>query len=186
MKNVILYKLSTFQPLSTIMQQNLNISYRPQQLNDAQAFMDILNHPDFIYFPVKVQSLESEINYLQTVQLKTAQGISYDFSILNDNKVIGAVGIKIDQHRKYIGEIGYFVAREFWSRGIACQAVRWAEQWAIETLKLSRIAILMQPENRASEIVAIKNGYLLEGLMRKAIFTADLSLVDAYLYAKTF
>jgi [ribosomal protein S5]-alanine N-acetyltransferase len=167
------------------MKKETDISYRPQQVADAQAFMDILNHPDFIYFPVKVAKVEDEIAYLQAVQVKSAQGLSYDFSILDGDKVIGAIGIKIDQHRKYIGEIGYFVARDYWGRGVATQAVRWIEQWAFSTLKISRIEILMQPENKASEQVAIKTGYKLEGLLKNAIPTGNQTLVDAYIYAKT-
>jgi RimJ/RimL family protein N-acetyltransferase len=42
----------------------------------------------------------------------------------------------------------------------------------------------MQPENIASEKVAIKNGYLKEGRMRKAVRGKDGEMKDCYLYAK--
>jgi len=42
----------------------------------------------------------------------------------------------------------------------------------------------MQPANKASEKVAIKNGYHKEGLMKKAIKGKDGKMKDGYLYAK--
>jgi len=42
----------------------------------------------------------------------------------------------------------------------------------------------MQPANKASEKVAIKNNYKKEGLMKKIIKTKDGKMEDAYLYAK--
>ena len=42
----------------------------------------------------------------------------------------------------------------------------------------------MNPDNRASERVAIKAGYKKEGLMKKVLLTADGKKKDAYLYAK--
>lgn len=42
----------------------------------------------------------------------------------------------------------------------------------------------MQPANKASEKVAIKNDYRKEGLMRKAVRNREGKMKNCYLYAK--
>jgi [ribosomal protein S5]-alanine N-acetyltransferase len=59
-----------------------------------------------------------------------------------------------------------------------------SEKIGFKKLKLSRIEILMQPANKASEKVAIKNGYIKEGKMRKAFRSKEGKMKDCYLYAK--
>lgn len=44
----------------------------------------------------------------------------------------------------------------------------------------------MQPENIASEKVAIKNNYIKEGLLHKVIKAKDDKMKDCYLYVKVF
>lgn len=99
-------------------------------------------------------------------------------------KSIG-IGVKINFHRKYIGEIGYFIDETYWGQGIASQAVKLIENICFGKLKLTRLEILMEHKNKASEQVAIKNNYLKEGLLKKVLTGKDGSLKDAFLYAKT-
>ena len=87
---------------------------------------------------------------------------NWNYAIIYGKEIVGGLGVKINYHRKYIGEIGYFIDEKYWGRGIASRAVKLAEAICFKKLKLKRIEILMQPANRASEKVAIKNGYLKE------------------------
>jgi [ribosomal protein S5]-alanine N-acetyltransferase len=97
--------------------------------------------------------------------------------------VVGACGIRVNQAREFIGEIGYFVDENCWGLGIATRAVRLLEALAFRRLKLKRIEILMRPENKASERVAIKAGYRKEGTLKKCVQHGK-SYYDAHLYAK--
>ena len=107
----------------------------------------------------------------------------HSFTILHKGEVIGGIGIKIDQHRKHIGEIGYFLDEVYWGRGITTKAVKMVEKKAIKEFKIKRLTIIMDPRNKASERVAIKAGYKKEGLMRGAVEQKG-KLKDALLYAK--
>ncbi|MBU0528893.1 GNAT family N-acetyltransferase [bacterium] len=100
-----------------------------------------------------------------------------------NGKLIGGCGIAINQRRKYIGEIGYFIDEGYWGRGIASKAVTILENIGFETLHLKRIEILMNPKNIDSKKVALKCGYKKEGIMKKAIKDGD-NFSDSYLYAK--
>lgn len=159
------------------------VEIRYQKISDAQRFYDILNNPNFIYFSAKPKSVQDEIKFLKKNTQKRKDNFEYNFSILYNKKLVGGAGIKIDQHQKHIGEIGYFVDEAYWGKGIAPQAVKLLEKIAFNKLKLRRLEIRMNPKNKASQKVALKAGYKKEGLLKKA-FNFNGRLVDCYLYAK--
>ena len=161
----------------------VNIKIRPQKVSDAKRFYDILNNDNFIYFGVDLKSVEDERKYLRKNAKKRKDNFEYNYAIILDKKVVGACGIKIDQHSPYIGEIGYFVDENHWGKGIATKSVELLEKIAFNKLKLKRTEILMNPKNTASEKVAIKHGYKKEGLMKKKVLVLG-KYHDALLYAK--
>jgi ribosomal-protein-alanine N-acetyltransferase len=161
----------------------IHIELRKQRVSDAKRFYEILNNPNFLYFPAKPQSLEEEKEFLRKNPEKRKKNIEYNFAIMYEKDVIGAIGVKIDQHRTYIGEIGYFVDEAYWRKGIATEAVKLAERIGFQELGLTRIEILMDIENTASEKVAIKAGYVKEGLLKGKLKNGD-AYRDAFLYAK--
>jgi ribosomal-protein-alanine N-acetyltransferase len=161
------------------------VTIRYQRVSDARRFYEILKNPHFIYFPVRVASVEDEKKYLKTVPKLRKANTEWNYTVLLNNKVVGAIGIKINSHRNFIGEIGYFLDEKYWGRGITPKAVKLAEKEGFKKLGLTRIEILMQPENQASEKVAVKCGYLKEGLMKKAVRNIKGKKADVLLYAKT-
>jgi len=161
-----------------------NISLRYQQLKDARQFLKILRNPNFLYLAVKAKTLQDEEKWLRACPAKRRKNLEWNYAILLDGLVIGAIGIKINQFRKHIGEIGYFVAEEYWGRGITTQAVKLVEQKAFKKLGLSRLEIVMRAENYASERVAIKNNYRKEGKLRKLAKDRQGIWRDFWLYAK--
>lgn len=159
------------------------IQIRNQRISDAKRFYEILNNPNFIFFRVEPKSIEEEIKFLRQNAEKRRKNISHNYSILYANKLIGGCGISINQHRKYIGEIGYFIDEKYWGKGIATRAVKLLEKIGFNKLGLKRIEILMDIKNVASRRVAIKCGYKKEGIMKKAVKNRG-KLRDVYLYAK--
>ena len=167
--------------MRSIPMKSLEIRY--QKISDAKRFVQILSHPDFIYFPVKPKSIEEEKKFLRLNREKRKNGTEYNFSILLKGELVGAIGVKIDQHRKYIGEIGYFVHRDYWGKGIASSAVQLVEEFAFNHLKLRRIEIVTLMINKASQRGAEKCGYNREGIQQGKL-AFDGKYFDAYIYAK--
>ncbi|MFA6514063.1 MAG: GNAT family protein [Patescibacteria group bacterium] len=161
------------------------VTIRYQLIKDARRFFEILNNPNFIYFPTSVNSVAEEKKILKENAQKRKDNISWNYSILYGNQLVGGIGVRINRTRPYAGEIGYFVDEKYWGKGISTQAVKLAEQEGFKKLGLNRIEIIMRPENKASEKVAIKNGYKKEGRMKKAIKDKNGMMRDALLYAKT-
>jgi ribosomal-protein-alanine N-acetyltransferase len=159
------------------------VELRHQKVFDAKRFFEILNNPKFIFISAKPKTIEEEKVFLKKNFKKQCSNTEHNFTILFDGAIVGACGFKIDQHRPHIGEIGYFVDEVYWGKGIAPEAVRLLEEIGFGKLGLARIEIWMNPLNKASERVAIKSGYLKEGVMKKAQKNGD-AYSDENLYAK--
>lgn len=157
---------------------------RYQQVNDAKRFYEILNHPDFVYFPAKPKSIQAEREFLRTNKKLRQDKLCYNYSILLHDQVIGAIGIKVSPHYPESCEIGYFVDRTYWGKGIASAAVRLVENVCFKDLGMHRIELLTLKQNKASIRVAEKCGYRKEGIQRHKVKHQG-KWADVYLYSKT-
>jgi RimJ/RimL family protein N-acetyltransferase len=80
-------------------------------------------------------------------------------------------------------EVGYYVGKEYWGRGICTAALQRITQYAFEDLGLLRVFATPLTWNPASFRVLEKAGYQREGIMRNACIK-DGKVVDMALYAK--
>ncbi len=160
------------------------VKIRPQELFDAECFYEIIKHTNLEFIEVPIKTLEEEKYFLSLNEAKRKANFEHNYSILFYGKLVGACGIKIDQHRPWVGEIGYFIDRDFQGKGIATEAVGQLEKIGFERLDLQRITILMDIRNLASERVAQKCGYEKEGIMKK-VHRMGEDYYDCFLYAKT-
>jgi RimJ/RimL family protein N-acetyltransferase len=79
-------------------------------------------------------------------------------------------------------EVGYWIGREFWGRGIMVEAVRAATQYGFDVLDLVRVfAVPFVTSTRSSRVLE-KAGYVREGLMRRSA-VKEGRILDQYLYA---
>jgi ribosomal-protein-alanine N-acetyltransferase len=160
-----------------------DLKIRYQMVKDAADFFRILKNPNFIYF-ISVDSLAAEKEMLRKNTERRKNNESYNYTFLYKNKIVGGGGIRINKTRPYTGELGYFLDEKYWGKGLTTAAVKLMEQEGFNKLGLSRIEILMRPENKASEKVAINNNYKKEGRLKKIIKDQKGQLHDALIYAK--
>ena len=108
-----------------------------------------------------------------------------NFAIAVQDAAVGGIGIVRgdDVHRRS-AEIGYWLGRELWGRGIAPVAVQAVTEWVFAEFDLARIYAGVFEWNPASTRVLEKAGYTLEGRLRKSVFK-DGQLIDQFLYAIT-
>ena len=105
----------------------------------------------------------------------------YYFAIDISNEVAG--GISIDNIGNGKGEIGYWLAKKYWKRGIISRSVKIISNFGLTKLKLVRIYAHVLPANKASRRVLEKNKFKLEGILRKTGFK-DGKYFDCCMYAK--
>ena len=79
--------------------------------------------------------------------------------------------------------MGYFIAEPFWNKGIATKSVALITKFGFESLHLNRIFAGIFETNKASMRILEKNGFVLEGIKRKAVFK-NQQILDEYHYAK--
>ncbi len=103
---------------------------------------------------------------------------------LPDGRVAGSVGVhfKEDVNRRS-AELGYWLGRAFWGRGLMTEAARALTEHAFATYDLARIYAMVFAWNPASGRVLEKAGFTLEARLRDAI-TKDGTTVDGLLYAR--
>ncbi|HEV7590845.1 MAG TPA: GNAT family N-acetyltransferase [Longimicrobium sp.] len=83
-------------------------------------------------------------------------------------RIVCAVGLEIEPpHRR--GELGYWVARQFWNCGYASECARAVVAFGFRELGLNRVAAHHYARNPASGRVMQKIGMTWEGKMRKHI-----------------
>lgn len=94
-------------------------------------------------------------------------------AILVDGEVVGMISAeqKQDVYRKD-AELGYSLATNRWSQGVMTEAVRQFCPLAFAALGLVRMTGMVYEENIASRKVLEKNGFILEGTLRKAVIKA--------------
>lgn len=85
----------------------------------------------------------------------------YEFAIVLDGLQIGAISIYLDDTRK-IGELGWIVNKRFWKKGIASEAAIAIRDFAINTLKVSKIIANCDWRNIGSYRLMSKIGLTLE------------------------
>lgn len=107
-----------------------------------------------------------------------------NFAVTVDDRVVGAIGFMVGQdiHRRS-AEIGYWLGREVWGRGIATEALIAVTAHAFATHDLARLYAGVFPWNPASARVLEKAGYTLEARLRDAV-TKDGKTMDELLYAR--
>lgn len=111
------------------------------------------------------------------------QGKEVTFAIRNGGgEMIGAVGAdSLEVGASHRAEIGYWLAGPYWGQGIMTDAVRAYARYAFGDLGLLRLTAHTFTFNVGSGRVLEKNGFKLEGRLRKH-FRKGESLYDAYCF----
>ncbi len=110
------------------------------------------------------------------------QGKEVAFAIRDKGKLIGVVSAdNFEVGTTHRAEIGYWLARHYWGCGLMSDAVRAYVSYAFDELGVLRLTAEVFDFNIASARVLEKNGFTLEGRLRKH-FRKDGKLIDAGFY----
>jgi RimJ/RimL family protein N-acetyltransferase len=106
------------------------------------------------------------------------------FAILVDGRVAGAIGYNGRTDVERIGaEVGYWLGREFWGRGIATTALRLVVRHAFAAdPELRRLFAVPFATNVASARVLEKAGFTREGRLRQSAIK-DGRVLDQWMYS---
>ena len=138
-------------------------------------------------FPVTVSNFldlkttnEFIIKNIQIEKEKT--GYYFYVRSIETNNLIGYIGIKkIDYHISKC-ELFYFIDKEFEGKGIISKAVSEIINLCFNELKMNKIFICTSKVNFASQQIALKNDFVLEGTLREEFKSFEGELEDINYY----
>lgn len=147
---------------------------------DAPALADEANDPLVArtlrdYFP-HPYSVDDALRFIETAEEHTDPVTQ--FVIEADGEVAGVMGVFVGEDvMRRNGEIGYWLGRRWWGRGIATEAVRQVCDYGFGTLKLDRVYAEVFGNNPASVRVLEKAGFCLEYRL-PAVIVKDGDVLD--------
>lgn len=124
--------------------------------------------------------LSNQINEFEKVRV-----YSWTIADAKTDFVIGRILLSNFESNNKIANIGYFINRSYWGKGIISSCIDSVVKFGFEYLKLERIHTRVAIENIGSWKVLEKNGFIREGLLRHCFELAD-GLHDCYLYSKLY
>ncbi len=109
-------------------------------------------------------------------------GNDYSWAIVYNNKVIGQIQLFNFQNSNTCVEVGFFIKREYWNRGINTSVLKEVCRFAIQTMKIKRIEAHVHINNIGSQKTLEKAGFQKEGLLRQR-FEIGKRHEDCYMYS---
>lgn len=161
-----------------------NCVLRPLVASDAMSLAthandrDVwLNLRDRFPHPYTVRDAERYIASLEAHERPTS------FGIVVDGEAAGTIGLVPGEDiARRTAEVGYWLGRRFWGRGVITEALRAVTDHAFTELGMHRVFAVPFVHNAASCRVLEKVGYVLEGRMRRSALKAG-EILDQWLYA---
>lgn len=107
------------------------------------------------------------------------------FAIEIDGEPRGGVGARLGRdERRHGAELGYWLAPAFWGRGWMTRVVAAFLPWLMREARLLRVQATVLDCNAASAKVLLNNGFVEEGVARRAVVKAG-RVHDLRVFART-
>lgn len=164
----------------------MEVQLRKWRQEDKERLIKICNGTDRSYLADRLPSPYTEKDAVWWLGMVGEQdGKTGIFrAIVADGVYVGNISVeqKSDVYRRD-GEIGYLLLTDYWSRGIATEAVRQICLTAFEELDIIRITGNVYEPNEASKKVLKKNGFIHEGTLKNAV-TKDGKTYNLCIFGK--
>ena len=168
----------------------MNFQLRKWKLTDAHDLASTIsdkriqdNLRDGLPYPYTDKDAEEFISAM----LSSNENNVFAFAIVYDGKAVGSIGVyrKENIHR-LTAELGYYLAEEYWGKGIMTEAVKQVCRYVFDNSDIVRIFAEPFSFNTASCRVLEKAGFQCEGTLRSnAIKNGRISDMKMYSLLKT-
>lgn len=118
-----------------------------------------------------------------SAMLSADENETFSFAITADNKVVGSIGaFRQENIHRQTAELGYYIAEEYWGKGIATEAVKQICEYVFDKSDIIRIYAQPFAFNVASCKVLEKAGFQYEGRLRSNA-VKNGKVVDTKIYS---
>ena len=166
----------------------MKISIRTWKQTDAKALSDALSNKkilnnlrDGLPYPYTKEDALDYINFI----LASDPNNTFAYAIDVDGVAVGSIGAFRQENIHYrTAEVGYYLAEEYWGKGIMTEAVRLLCSEVFAKTDIIRIYAEPFAYNTGSRRVLEKAGFQFEGIM-KCNAVKNGQILDMALYAIT-
>ena len=150
---------------------------------DSEPLVIFLNNENVTrYLTTRIPNPYTEQDALLWITEHSKVGINK--AIEYNGVLVGAIGVRPGEFDyKRMAEIGYWIAEEYWNKGIATAALKEMTSQIFSTTDIVRLVAPIFNGNKGSKRVLEKCGYQLEGIFKNAIYKNDC-FYDEAIYAK--
>jgi len=122
---------------------------------------------------------------IQSNQMLHQRGYAKMFLIFNDNELAGVLSFNAIEPLNKTGYIGYWLDEDHQGQGMLSRALQAFIGYYVERNEIRRFVIKCRVANLASNQVALRNGFLLEGCLKEAEFLNG-RFDDQNIYARIY
>ena len=161
------------------------IRMRPLERRDAPPILALASAAEiaentFVPHPYPP---EAALEFIDKTRERWRYDEGFTFAIIDKSadKFVGAMGIHPEE-KHHTAEVGYWIGKPFWGRGLATAALRLIIQFGFEQLELNRIQAGHFRQNTASGRVMQKANMRREGMQRQGMYHRE-TYKDVVYYA---
>ncbi len=142
------------------------VRLRPQLETDADAFFPFVSDPElarYVSWSAHTK-IEETREWLRDGAETFANGTEMRWTIEHEGAPVGCISLlgirwSLRAVRYDKAELGYWIARPHWGKGLMTEAATGATRWAFETLGLHKVTVGCFEENIASKRVIERVGF---------------------------
>jgi len=160
------------------------IELRELKSDDREWLVRYLNNEQLVrYLASRIPQPYSFEDANWWVEVGSKEG-AFVRAITFDGAFCGVIGAYTKEAEyAHAAELGYWVAQEYWNKGIASKAVTEFTELVFTTTEIQRLYAVVSAPNLASIQVMNKAGYSLEGILRKSVQRHG-QFYDEHLFAR--
>ncbi len=164
------------------------------QADESEAFFNLIDRnrsrlEDFFAGTVsKTRTLEATQAYAIEIQKRISDKSYFPYMITDThtNEFVGLVDIKNIDWNVPKAELGSFIDSHYEGKGIVTEATKHVIDHIVEIHKFSKLLCRANIRNKGSIAVILKNGFTLEGTIRRDYKTTRGEVVDLNYYGRIF
>ena len=144
----------------------------PRPAIDGPKIFELLdsNREEFLYYLPWLEELKTpsdEVKFLENTNKHFGNIESANLVIWYKDQIAGNISFNFIDDIRDSSDIGYWLGKDFHGKGIATQAVKGMCHIGFTDYQLNRLIIKAAVENEASNAVAKRAGFTLEGIARE-------------------
>jgi ribosomal-protein-alanine N-acetyltransferase len=135
--------------------------------NDAEAILALRSNDEVMkYIPrpyLKTKEDALELIAMFDDKIENGIGINWGIYFLDEReKLLGIIGHYRIKPEHFRAEVGYMLFPDHKGKGIVSEALKKVVEYGFNEMKLHSIEAILDPENKGSEKVLLKNGFVKE------------------------